>query len=150
MAVTAVVVARMTSTATSARSPAYSYSPSAKQLIETVSPFTRALLFRLRESVGSWAGGWCVRTHRSAGRACRFQRGAVPPDGRYTVGRPFQNDSAEQTGLACSGLRTRRCRTRTHGQTGRRSPYSGVHPDRRVRLPVRFPLPRRRVAAHPH
>src|SRR5438093_1105522 len=102
MAVTAVVVARMTSTATSARSPAYSYGPSAKQQIETVSPFTSSLRFGLQECVESWAGGWCVRTHPSGGRACRFQRGAVPPNGHYRDGRPFQNDSARQTDLACS------------------------------------------------
>src|SRR5262245_5901458 len=103
MAVTAVVVARMTSTATNARSAAYSKEPLAKQRIETVLRFTS---FGPRRPPVRWAGGWCVRRHPSGGRACRFQREAVPPDGHYRDARLFQNDSAGQTDSACSGLRT--------------------------------------------
>src|SRR5262245_66693384 len=103
MAVTAVVVARMTSTATSARPAAYSKEPSAKQRMETVLRFTS---FGLRKQPVKQAGGWCVRTHPSAGRVYRFRRGAAPPNGHYRGGRSVQSDSAEQTGSACSGLRT--------------------------------------------
>src|SRR5262245_50072402 len=103
MAVTAVVVARMTSTATSARPAAYSKEPSAKQRMETVLRFTS---FGVRRPPVTAAGGWSVRRHPSGGRVCKFQREVIPPNGHYRDGLPFQNDSAAQTGLACSGLRT--------------------------------------------
>src|SRR5262249_11000673 len=104
----------MTSTATSARSSAYSESASVKYVMETLPPFTNRLLLRW-QTVGDGLrgvpqanpdGGSRVQTRPSAGLVCRFPPGAVPPNGHCRDGHPGRSDSAGQTGLACLEPRT--------------------------------------------